>query len=640
MKTFRVRLIVVGFSLLVLTGVIVARLVTVQIVHRNEYSRRSRQQTLQRRVVQARRGRLLDRRGRELAASVGTGTGEHSSRLYANGELAAALLGFVGRDGYGLGGAELAFDRQLRGEDGWTIVQRDARIRNGRQRKYNVDLPSKPPRDGSDTYLTIDIDVQTILQSVLRQTIERCQAKAAMGIVMDPSTGKVLAMANEPTFDPNFVSRYSLRERTNPCISLNYEPGSTYKLVAAAAAVEEGTYDEDDTLSGNDGVYLIYDQAIRDHKPFGTLTFRQALAHSSNVCFAKIADRLGNDCFYGYTRDFGFGQRTGIALPGEEAGIVHPIRQWSGRTRVTMAIGHEISATLLQVVTLYGAVANDGVLLQPRICERVIDTYGNTTDESSAHPVRRVVSSSASRRLREMLCAVVDTGTGTRAAIEDIRVAGKTGTSSKLDSATNSYSDSCYYTSFVGFVPVEEPALLCGIVVDEPQIGKAGGLAAAPAFRKVIEQIIAHPDLEFAERILRSSPVPDKEFEQKNIPMVCGLPVEEATERLASAGIAWAVVGDADTVTHQSPRAGVLPTPNASVKLYANRAVADEADSVLHVAVPECRGRDLRDALSMLNIRGLKPCVRGAGRVVDQRPTVGSVVAEAVSCTLFCSFDG
>lgn len=649
MNTFKVRLVFVSIVLCLFAGMVMAKLVSVQVLRRDELSRRSRQQSLQRRVVRATRGRLLDRRGLELAASVnGGGHGDPrdgydaaAGRLYPQGDLAAPTLGFIGRDGYGLGGAELAFDRYLRGEDGWTIVQRDARFYNGKQRKYNVDLPSKPARPGADVYLTLDADVQAILQNVLKQTVVDFGAKGAMGVVMEPSSGKVLAMANEPTFDPNMVGRYSMADRINRCIAHNYEPGSTFKLVAMAAALQENLYREGDTLYANNGVYEVYDQAIRDHKEFGWLSLTQALAHSSNVCLAKIADSLGNERFYSYTRNFGFGQRCGMVLSGEETGIVHPVKSWSGRTRVTMAIGQELTATLMQVMMLYGAVANDGILLQPRVCERVVDHTGAVVDSGETRPVRRVVSRDVAARLRRMLQAVVDTGTGTRAAIDGIPVAGKTGTSQKLDEETNTYSDSLYYASFVGFVPVNEPVLLCGIVVDEPSTGRAGGLAAAPAFRKVMTQIVSHPDLEFAERILGDTHTDSvRQVEDIAVPMLCGLTVDEARSRLTDAGIAFQVIGTADTVTHQSPLRGTLPVSDAFVKLYADDRPMVEQGETVRVAVPECRGKDLRDALSLLNVRGLTPYVFGAGRVARQEPPVGTVIAETEVCTLFCSFGG
>jgi cell division protein FtsI (penicillin-binding protein 3) len=643
MDAFRFRVKLAGALLGLFALAVFARLVTIQVVHREEYSRKSRQQTVQRRVVRATRGRILDSRGRELAVSVGGDASEarQEARVYPNGELAGPLLGYVGRDGYGLGGAELAFERYLRGEDGWTLVHRDARITKGGQRNYNVDLPEKPAVRGADVHLTIDLEIQKILQSILQQTLERYRAQGAMGVVVDPSTGAILAMANEPSFDPNRSQEYPLAQRVNRCIGGIYEPGSTYKLVTASAALQERVLAESDTLFAGNGVYTVYGESIRDHKPFGIITFADAVAQSSNVFFARLADRLGNERFYRYTCDFGFGERTGIALPGEEAGIVHPVREWSGRTRVTMAMGHELCATLLQVVMLYAAVANDGVLVQPMICNRVVDAGGEGIDTSTVRPVRRVVSRDVARRLRVMLRQVVQDGTGTLANVDGVEIAGKTGTSQKLDLQTRAYMADRYVTSFVGMVPAEEPALVCGIVVDDPDTARAGGLSAAPAFRQVVRQLVSNPDLRYAERILSDSSRQSLQrtpSAQATVPAVCGMSVGEAREKLQALGVLFDVIGTADTVRYQSPAWGRLPSTGMRVKLYADESVRVGGVDAPRVAVPDCRGADLREAISMLNVRGIMPYVIGAGVVRGQRPGAGALLRQAEPCSLFCSY--
>jgi len=648
MRALRSRIYAVSAMLCLLLLLVTGRLVMVQVVHRGEYSERSRQQALQRRVVRAVRGRILDCRGRELAVSVDDGGWEiegerparRAGRIYPRGDMAGPLLGFVGRDGEGQGGAELAFDRVLRGEDGWTIVQRDAHGKKG-ARKYHVDQPAKPPVNGADVYLTIDADMQAILQQVLRQARERYGARSAMGMVVEPASGAVLAMANEPSFNPNTPSRFAMEDRANRCVAENYEPGSTFKLVAAAAALDQRLFRESDTISGGNGVYHVYDQTIRDHAPFGRLTFAEALAFSSNVCFAKIADRLGSETFYRYTRNFGFGERTGIALPGEEAGIVHPVREWSGRTRVTMAIGHEVSATLLQMMMMYAAVANDGVLVQPRICSKVMTASGRA-DSTRTRPLRRVVSVEVAARLRAMLREVVTVGTGVKAAVDGVMVAGKTGTSNKFDKETHAYVEDRNVASFVGFAPVDKPVLLCGIVLDEPDSAKSGGLSAAPAFQQVLRQVISHPDLAYAQRLLgQDRPAPALaagRSKVRTVPLVSGMSVRQAEERLKTLGIACEVIGTADTVSYQSPVAGRISSAGLSVKLFADDQSERGYDAMARVAVPECRGQDLRDALSLLRVRRLTPFVVGAGRVTEQRPAVGALVTEAAVCSLFCSF--
>lgn len=600
MNKFRARLAFVTIILVLGCGVVIHRLFTVQVMERERYMKRSRDQTQQRRIVQANRGAITDRFGRTLAVSIDEtmsidpdvlGVKEPAmkksaqvKRIYPLGDVAGSLLGYVGTDGYGLGGAELSFDGYLRGEDGWAILQKDGR--NFRYRK--IGLPEKAPRNGCDVALTVDINIQKITQTVIRQAVTQLRAKSGMCIVMNPQTGSILAMVDEPSFNPNMPGRTPIAQRCNRCIGSVYEPGSTFKIVTASIALEEKIKYENDLIYGDNGSYRIYDQVIRDHKPYGYLTFAKAITYSSNVCFAKVANEIGNDKFYRYVRDFGFGTRTAIDLPGEECGIVHPVKRWSGRTRVTMAIGQELSATLLQMVLPFAAVANGGVLVSPRILEKVISPDGQTIDSGSYRPVRRVLSESVASRLRVMLQDVVDNGTGKKAAMAHIAVAGKTGTSQKPDSS--GYSQTRSWSSFIGFVPANDPKLLCGVVIDEPANDEMGGEAAAPIFKKIITQIISHPELEFAEEILKSG-----------------------------------------TVTVSSPGLRVEATEGTDSCVTKTDAFN---------SLPDCIGKDVRDAVNIVNGCGVKPFVVGYGIVNRQVPLAGTKIAPAASCTLFCATKG
>jgi cell division protein FtsI/penicillin-binding protein 2 len=650
MNQFRLRLYFISI-LLSLGGVlIIARLFSIQVLDSKRYAERSRDQTQHRHILTAQRGSILDRKGVVLASSI-----EHSisvkpevlgvnasgqrqtqlKRVYPLGDIAGPLLGYVGTDGYGLGGVEFAFDNFLRGEDGWTILQKD-----GRNKKYRkIGLPSKEPRNGYNLVLSIDSDIQKIVQTVLRQTVSNLNAKSGVCIVMDPHSGRVLAMANEPSFNPNVPLHYSLAQRQNRCISANYEPGSTFKLITAAAALQENIKKESDLIFGNNGVFQVYDQVIRDHVPYGYLTFTDALAKSSNVCFAKIANDVGNETLYRYTRDFGFGTKTRIDLPGEESGIVHPVRSWSGRTRVTMAIGQEIMVTFQQMVLPFAAVANGGILVTPRIYERIESRNGEIIDSSEYKPVRRILSEDVASRLRVMLRKVVDEGTGKNAAIEGVSVAGKTGTAQKPDSGT--YSQTRSWSSFIGFVPAENPVLLCGVMIDEPARGEMGGVAAAPAFRKMMSQIISHPELEFAQKILRKNKAePEQKKQDKKetvVPFLCGLDRKRAEQLADSAGIRCRLSGNGSKVTYQIPSPGTVLRSGSEVVLYFD---LPESRPGVEVEVPSCVGKDLRDAVNMVNLRGLKPFAVGAGTVRRQNPAQGLHVKSAEVCTLFCSFEG
>jgi cell division protein FtsI/penicillin-binding protein 2 len=613
MASARNRILVCGCALGALICVVIARLAVIQIVRGHQYSLLCKSQSKVRVVLQARRGIILDCKARILAVSsdkkvdiapefpVAQADGQTRPRqasvsvrrVYPYGELAGTVLGYVGKDGYGLGGAEFAFDNFLRGENGWAMINRD-----GRNNRYRTaGLPDCVPRDGSDCYLTIDIDMQNIAQNVLQLAIEQMKAKGGMCMIMAPRTGAILAMCDEPGMNPNAWDLYPPQQRQNQCISSVYEPGSTFKIVTASSALEEGIKREQDIIDGNRGVYEIYNQKIRDKEPFGKLTFAEALAYSSNVCFAKIANEVGNERFYKYAKDFGFGAKTGMQLPGEESGIVHPVAEWSGRTRVTMAIGQEIATTFLQMMLAFGTIANDGVLVKPFICEKIMARDGSVQFESRYTPVRRVISSETARRMRYLLKNVIDKGTAVRAQIEGVPMAGKTGTSQKVDQQTGAYSNTRYWSSFIGFVPVEQPVLLCGVMIDEPSAGETGGLAAAPAFKKIITQIITNPDLDYAERILGR------------------IRNDEPTRTLP----ARPVVQTAQ------------PEPaNGTGKIRAVYAAN---------CMPDCISKDARDAVGDLCAAGFMPIVHGKGLVRTQFPAPGTPSRKAEACTLYCAID-
>ena len=623
MATFKTRAYFLVFFLAAAFAVIIARLFVIQVLEGSVYAAQSRKQTQQRTMVAAKRGDILDRKGRVLATSVesrvklsvsalserpdnlapeeNTGGFVDIKRMYPYGEMAGAVLGYIGKDGGGLGGAEFEFDRFLKGENGWAILNRD-----GRNNTYaKIGLPSKAPENGNDVYLTIDIDIQKIAENALAQAVENLGACGGMCVVMEPSSGKILAMAGRPLFNPNVAERFPAGQRLNKCVNYTYEPGSTFKAVTAACALQENVLKETDTLDGNRGCYEIFNEKIHDEKPYGKLTFAEAFKYSSNVCFAKAANGIGNERLYNYTKDFGFGAPTGVQLPGEELGIVHPMEKWSGRTRVTMAIGQEISVTVLQMAMLYACVANDGVLVEPRIFEKITGKDMAVVSSSSYKPIRRVVSAQTAKRLRAMMCGVVSGGTGMKAAIAGITVGGKTGTAQKIDKLTGAYSEKKGWSSFIGFLPAENPMLLCAVVIDEPANAESGGAAAAPLFKKIMTQIISHPQLEYAERILHPSEMVGKE----------------------SGAIAF-----------QGSKAE--PRPEADKKMVPY-ACANAVEAKMHseVIVPKCVGMDLRDAVNALNVKGLAPFVIGAGTVWKQSPISGTTARYADACTLNCSFE-
>jgi membrane peptidoglycan carboxypeptidase len=342
---------------------------------------------------------------------------------------------------------------------------------------------------------------------------------------------------------------------------------------------------------------------------------------------------------YRYVRNFGFGIRTNLGLCAEEHGIVHPVRQWSGRTLPTIAIGQEISVTLMQMAAVFSCIANDGVLMQPRIYEKIIGPSGDLVVRGDVKPLRRVVSAGTARRLKAMLTRVVESGTGKLAGIAGVPIAGKTGTSQIFDRDSGSYSDSRIHASFIGFTPVDNPVLLCAVVIDEPREAAAGGLAAAPAFGRIIRRILSDPGLEFAEQIL-SEPgnrQPDTPVDVRTIPQVCGMTTLRAQESCRRSNISCEITGSGDTVLYQIPRAGTPRGTDGRIMLFT--AVPDTTGATV-TAVPDCRGKDLREAIEILGLHGIEPYVHGSGWVRRQSPVVGTVVTTARPCSLYCSLEG
>ncbi len=668
MKVFKTRLIVVCVFVALSFCVLIGRLFQIQVISAREYSKISFRQSKQRTLIPACRGSIRDRQGRVVAetmpnnspAGAAGGGSSHKQRhtpvrpqdtslkrVYPYGELAGAVLGYLGKDGYGLAGIEYVFDRYLRGEDGWCIIQKD-----GRNNRYSrMGMPEKLPENGFDLYLTIDLEIQKIVEKVLAQTVKQFNAKGGMCIVLDPASGAVLAMANAPSFNPNAWKQYHQEQRRNNCIVYTYEPGSTFKVVTAAIALQEEVKNEGDSINGNNGVYEIYDQVIRDHKPFGKLTFADALSYSSNVCFARVGKELGGKRVYTYTRDFGFGSVSGMSLPGEEAGVVHPLNRWSGRTLVTMVMGQELSVTLLQMMAAFGAIANNGVLVEPSIVDRIVDAKGAVVMKSSLKVKRRVVSEATALRVRAMMKGVVDYGTGKQAGLPGISIGGKTGTSQKIDTETGGYSKDRVWSSFIGLAPAEQPILVCGVVIDEPQTGELGGIVAAPAFRQIVQQIVSHPDLAYAEKLISPDAADSSGKQDRNrlyslcrkLPDMRGLEKGSAAAFLAMEKIPFEIIGAGARIKYQSPMVGKALTSNTRVMLYTGNqknAVPEGNGKTAHAALPDCVGKDLRDAVNALNLKGIVPYIQGTGVVKEQRPPFSGNFQSSAVCTLICSFEG
>ncbi len=416
----------------------------------------------------------------------GVGVVMEGRRFYPKGPLLAHVLGFAGMDGQGLEGLERRYESQLHGEKRVTILQRDALGRT----VFPKSFAEKPPVPGHALTLTIDEVVQYIAEKELEETVDQTRAKGGTVIVMEPQTGAILALAVSPRFDPNAVAALTPDRWRNRALTDTYEPGSTLKVVVAAAALEEKVMMPGTMLFGENGRMTVANTTIHDHEKMGWITFAQMVQKSSNIGAAKTGMALGESRLYRYLQSFGFGQRTEVDLPGEVSGLLKAPKEWGRRSLASISMGQEIGVTPLQMVTAISAIANDGVLMKPYVVSEVRDQKGALLKDVLPQVRRRVVSPDTARTLTTILEGVVTNGTGTKAAIPGFRVAGKTGTAQKIDPRTGTYSNTQFIVSFLGFVPADSPRLAMIVVVDEPQGEAWGGTIAAPVFRRVGEQVL------------------------------------------------------------------------------------------------------------------------------------------------------
>ena len=409
-------------------------------------------------------------------------------RFYPKTTLLANLLGFAGMDSQGLEGVELQYEPYLQGEKSLVVFQRDA----GGRMLVPVGSRKLRSSEGHRITLTIDEVIQYIAEQELDAAVERTQAKGGTVLVMDPSTGAMLAWAIRPTFDPNKFSTGSPELWRNRAVTDSYEPGSTFKVVVAASALEEGVVEPDTLIYGGDGGMSIAGTTVHDIGKSGWITFSEVLRHSSNVGMVKAAISLGDERLYQYLRAFGFGEKTEIDLPGESTGILRDPSKWSSRSLASLSMGQEIGVTPIQLLTAVSAVANGGWLLKPYVVSEVWNSQGERVIQRETQTKRRPISPETAEVLTGLLQDAVARGTGKRASLAEYAVAGKTGTAQVFDREAKAYSTTKVIGSFVGFVPAEEPRLAILVVIDEPKTEGWGGVVAAPVFRKVSEQVLRH----------------------------------------------------------------------------------------------------------------------------------------------------
>lgn len=534
------------------------------------------------------------------------------ARRYTYDRTGAHVLGHVDTDLRGTAGLEMQYDDYLRGHEGRQAVQRDRRGFI----KALVGGSVVEPEHGQQLVLTLDLVLQSILQEELVRGAEEAGAEWATAIAMDPKTGAVLAMANAPDYDPNRASDFSEAARRNHAITDQIEPGSTFKLVTAVAALESGIVTPDDSIETGAGWAVFGGRTMRDSHAYGTITFADAIVKSSNVALAKTGQKLDPGRFYEYARNLGFGQPTWIDLPGETRGTLRKPARWSGSTQTSMSIGYGIDATPLQILTAYCALANGGLLVQPYLVAERRSVAGRVLWHAPQDSIRRAFRPETAETLRPIFERVVSKeGTAPRAAVEGLRIAGKTGTA-RL--ATQGGYTGIYRATFVGMFPADAPEVALLVLMHHPTNGHYGGTVSAPVFARVAERWAGvMPAL--AGRTVAADSLPSRIVAE--VPAVAGLPQEIAAQQLRTLGFPVTTEGDGwREVAVQHPSAGVQMDPRRTVRL-----AADEYDTTaVPNAMPNLQGLSARQATAWLASLGVPVTVRGTGVVTDQSPEPGA----------------
>jgi cell division protein FtsI (penicillin-binding protein 3) len=432
------------------------------------------------------KGALKINKLREKMGYTGLGFVEESKRYYPKGYTGSHIIGFTDVDNKGIAGLELMYDKYLKGKVSRVSVGRDAR-----GNRLSTDM--REGIAGNNLVLTIDEGIQYIVERELSKVMSEWKAKAAVAVMMDPMSGQILAMANRPAFNPNSAGRSKTSARRNRAITDVFEPGSTLKSILAAAALEEGVTDLDEIFDVSQGYIVVGGKPVRDTHKHDPLTFQEIIQMSSNVGAVQVGLRLGKEKYYEYIKRFGFGEKSGIDFPGEVKGILRNTDKWSGTSLAALSIGQEIGVTPLQILRAYAAIANGGLLMKPYIVSDIISPAGKVIRRISPEVERRTVSRATAETVKEILKMVVEEGgTAQKADIRGNLVAGKTGTAQIFDSDEGRYSRDKFVSSFVGFVPADNPVIALIVIVYEPEGATYGGTVAAPVFKRIIENTFAY----------------------------------------------------------------------------------------------------------------------------------------------------
>ena len=468
-------------------------------------------------------------------------------RIYPNGHLMGQVIGITDIDSIGIEGIEYRYDRLLTGKTRKITLKRDARghkILNDPSEIQDID---QYKTSGHDIVLTIDSQIQHIVERQLKEGVEEVGGEKGMAIIMNPETGEVLAMASYPFLDPNNFSKFPEVNRRNLPMWYAHEPGSTMKVFLAASALDDKKVNPNSKFNCENGRRRIGSAVIRDIKPRGTLTVAEIVKYSSNIGASKIGELLGRDKYYKYLNKFGFGKKTGIGLPGESSGLLAAPRKWGPIELATISFGQGISVTSLQLVTALSAIANGGYLMKPYVIEKIVGPDGNVIEQNSPEVVTRVISYDTSYQMKQIMQDVVENGTGKKAQIPGFSVAGKTGTAQIPNPKSGGYYSGRYITSFIGFAPVEDPEIVMVVVVEAPGEKTYGGSVAAPIFKQIAEKVLFHMGVSPKKVLVGMTVMPD----------LSGMSVRDILKWSEEEGIKVKVKGSG-FVTNQKPLPGDL----------------------------------------------------------------------------------
>src|SRR5229473_3525145 len=535
---------------------------------------------------------------------------KENQRFYPKRDLAAHVLGFVDLDEKGLGGIEYELDKQIRGKNEKIIVMADAR-----QRWFDGGEAQR--ERGANVILTLDEKVQYIAERELGAAIAKTRAIAGTVMVMNPSTGEILALANWPKFNPNAASDVPAEARMDRAVTALYEPGSTFKLITLAAAFDQGITRPGEVFDCENGAVYVAGHRIRDHKPFGMLNVAGILAQSSDVGAIKIALRLGAPKFYDYIRAFGFGQLTGVDLPGESKGILRRLENWSAVSIGSISMGQEVGVTPVQLISAVSAIANGGILYKPHVVAELRRDNKVLPAEGVLAPgePRRVIRPETAATLRGLMEGVVLNGTGPLAHLDGWTAAGKTGSAQKIDPATGRYSHTQLIASFTGFAPISNPAVTILVSLDSPVGLREGGQVAAPVFKRIAEQVLSYLDV------------------PRDVPL---------NPRLIRAAYKRQIAGEAATLEDFSPtdfsgQPDAPPTASNQAepepKSHAPE-VAMAADEGGDISVPDFSGKTMREVTEMCLHLELEPLLVGSNLAVEQHPEAGTQVWRGAKVTV------